>query len=216
MIRYARPKRRLRHEPGRTPSGSSEETRCRYQAWSGLPRPAARGTTRPVLHFRPRRVLGRAAGTCETVSAGTQKLWVPIGAGVPAMIARRGSNAANIFLGLTDEEADQVAFDRASERFLPLSARHYDAWQDSKFEYEAAALRRGVEAQPFKPYSRSDLRDVWADLLMEAMGEVELARSSDAMAGLRANVLREIAATLRLLKTQGSAAARSASSTPRP
>jgi hypothetical protein len=131
------------------------------------------------------------------------------------VIARRGSNSANFFLGIADEEADHVAFERASERFIQISARHYDAWQEHKSEYEAAAIRRGVNAPPFPPYSRADLRDVWLDLLMEAMGEVEIARSSEAMAGLRANVLREIELVLRLMKTQGSAA-RSAGAVPRP
>lgn len=77
-----------------------------------------------------------------------------------------GSNSAGFSEAaeLTDMEAVRLAQQIASERFLPLSARHYESYLEQR--------RRGSGP----PYDRADLEPIWMELLAEAVAEVETIR----------------------------------------
>ena len=72
---------------------------------------------------------------------------------------------------LTDSEAARLAHQIASDRFLPISARHYEA-------YLARIARFPLTAGP---YDRSDLMHVPEALLKEAVTEIELFRDGQLM-----------------------------------
>lgn len=69
-------------------------------------------------------------------------------------------------------EAARLAQQIASERFLPISARHYEAFLNR---------RRSDIA-----YDRADLEPVWVKLLAEAVAEVETVRDPDLIKRLQA------------------------------
>ena len=66
---------------------------------------------------------------------------------------------------LTDLEAARLAHQIASERFLPVQARHYEAY-----------LARAARNTNVGDYDRSGLDAVWRTLLNEAVREVEVIR----------------------------------------
>ena len=70
---------------------------------------------------------------------------------------------------LTDAEAGRLAQQIASERLLPISARHY--------ENHLELRRRGGGGT--SAYARVDLEAVWIQLLREAVAEVETIRDPD-------------------------------------
>jgi hypothetical protein len=78
-----------------------------------------------------------------------------------------GSNSAGSLEAaeLTDLEAIRLAQQIASERFLPISARHYETH-----------LERQRRGSPPDAYDRTDLESVWVRLLSEAVAEVETVR----------------------------------------
>lgn len=77
-----------------------------------------------------------------------------------------GSNSAGSpeAAELTDLEAVRLAQQIASERFLPISARHYEAHLEQRSHGSAT-------------YDRTDLESVWMRLLSEAVAEVETVRN---------------------------------------
>ena len=77
---------------------------------------------------------------------------------------------------LSDAEAARLAQQIASERFLPISARHYESYLELR--------RRGGEW--IGAYTRADLEAVWISLLQEAMTEVETIRNPSLVRRLQA------------------------------
>lgn len=79
-----------------------------------------------------------------------------------------GSNSAASLEAaeLTDLEAARLAHQIASERLLPISARHYEMFLTGRHSGKNAAAA----------YDRRELEAVWIALLSEAMIEVETIR----------------------------------------